>query len=99
MRRYVSEQSGFGVTLYIGPGWVYHWSSEDGFQKERAPHRTWRFGLIFAARRDRDGVPEEYDGKPTCPVCRREGRLSVGMYEYKSAGGTEVWSCGHHVGK
>lgn len=99
MRRYVREQTGFGVTVYVGPGWVFHWSSEDGFQRERAGHRTWRLGLIIAVRRNSSPVIEEYDGRPTCPVCRREGRLSVGLYDYKTPGGTEVWTCGHTVGK
>lgn len=100
MRHFIREQTGFGVTVYVGPGWVFHWSSEDGFQRERAEHRTWRFGLIVALRKNSSPVVvEEHGGRPTCPVCRREGRLSVGMYIDKSPGGTERWTCGHYVGK
>lgn len=40
-----------GVTIYLGPGYVFHLSTEDGFQRERAAHRTWRLGVVFAARR------------------------------------------------
>lgn len=40
-----------GVTLWFGPGYALHISTEDGFQFERAPHRTWRLGILFALRR------------------------------------------------
>lgn len=43
--------AGFGVTVYVGPGYVFHLSTEDGFQSERAPHRTWRLGAVLAVRR------------------------------------------------
>lgn len=41
---------GFGFTLWVGPGWVFHWSVEHGWQTERAEHRTWRFGFLIAVR-------------------------------------------------
>jgi hypothetical protein len=40
-----------GVSIFVGPGWVFHWSTENGWQRERAEHRTWRLGLLFAIRR------------------------------------------------
>lgn len=40
-----------GVTVYLGPGYVYHLSTEDGFQRTRASHRTWRIGFVAALRR------------------------------------------------
>lgn len=42
--------SGFGFTVYLGPGWVFHWSSEHGWQHARGLHRTWRLGLVIAVR-------------------------------------------------
>lgn len=42
---------GAGVTVYFGPGFVLHLSTEDGLQFERAPHRTWRIGFVAAVRR------------------------------------------------
>lgn len=48
-----AQSTGAGVTVYVGPGWVFHWSTEDGFQAERAAHRTWRFGFVAAIRRAR----------------------------------------------
>lgn len=98
-RQFVRNQTGFGVTVYLGPGFVFHWSTEDGFQRDRAPHRTWRLGVIAAFRRKKYATIATHDELPTCPVCRREGRLSVGVYDYKTPGGTEVWTCGHAVGK
>ena len=41
---------GFGVTLYVGRGWAFHWSTEHGFERERASHRTLRLGLVLAVR-------------------------------------------------
>lgn len=43
--------SGFGVTVYFGPGCVIHLSSEDGLQWAQAEHRTWRIGFVAAVRR------------------------------------------------
>lgn len=43
--------SGLGASLYFGPGYVVHISTEHGLEWERAEHRTWRFGLIVALRR------------------------------------------------
>lgn len=43
--------NGMGVTVYIGTGWCFHWSTEDGFQRTRAEHRTLRLGVVFAVRR------------------------------------------------
>jgi hypothetical protein len=54
---------GFGFSLYFGPGYVLHWSSEDGFQFERAHHRTWRFGLIGAIRRRQQALMSVMDAK------------------------------------
>lgn len=39
-----------GATFWIGPGWVFHWSTEDGFQMTKAEHNTWRLGILFAFR-------------------------------------------------
>jgi hypothetical protein len=42
-----------GISVFFGPGWVVHWSTEDGWQVERAEHRTWRLGVLTAWRRHR----------------------------------------------
>lgn len=45
-----TRMTGFGITVYIGRGWVFHLSTEDGLQVERAAHRTLRFGFVAAVR-------------------------------------------------
>lgn len=54
--------------------------------------------LLDARNRIRDAYIKELeaeheDGWPPCPQCGR------GMYDYKTPGGTEVWTCGHAIGK
>lgn len=40
-----------GFTIWFGPGYIIHLSTEDGLQFERAEHKTWRIGVLFAVRR------------------------------------------------
>jgi hypothetical protein len=42
---------GFGITVYLGPGYVVHLSSEHGLEWTQAEHRTWRLGFVAAVRR------------------------------------------------
>lgn len=44
--------TGWGISIFFGPGHVVHWSTEDGWQYERAEHRTWRLGFLAAVRRE-----------------------------------------------
>lgn len=51
-----------GVSIYVGPGYVLHVSTEDGIQVERAPHKTWRFGFLLAVRKNQsDALAGEND--------------------------------------
>lgn len=61
--------TGAGFTLWFGPGYVLHVSTEDGWQFERAEHRTWRFGFLFAIRR-----------APVCAVCQKNPPDGGGVF-------------------
>ena len=89
---------GCGLTLWLGRGYVLHVSTEDGWQFERAEHRTWRVGFLFAVRRS---------GVVRCAVCQKEPADSEGvfcskrcLYRYRTAAmdyaaGSSGWGIGH----
>lgn len=62
--------TGGGLTLWLGPGYVLHLSTENGFQFERAEHGTWRVGILFAVRRS---------GVTRCATCQMEPADAEGV--------------------
>ena len=41
-----------GISIWVGPGWIIHLSTDSGNSIERAEHGTWRIGFLIAKRKN-----------------------------------------------